>query len=131
MGRPKKTIDILPDNWETEIIDLYEVGASDVEIKAYLAKSCGSFSNDLWDRFLAEIEIFSQTIKKGKLLSNAWWEKQGRENLKDKSFSPVLWYMNMKNRFGWRDEKKDNNSETDAEKETIRKIISEYIRNHN
>lgn len=113
MARPKKTIDILPDNWQTDITNLYEVGASDVEIRAYLAKNCGSFSDDLWERFIKEEPDFSRTIKKGKLLSNSWWEKQGRENLKDKSFSPVLWYMNMKNRFGWRDtEKETDNKDT-------------------
>lgn len=107
MARPKKTIDILPDNWEQDITDLYNEGASDVEIRAYLAKSCKTFSQDLWERFIEEEPKFSLTIKKGKLFSNAWWEKQGRTNLKDKTFNPTLWYMNMKNRFGWRDTEKD------------------------
>lgn len=123
MARPKKTIDILPDNWQTEITNLYENGASDVEIRAYLAKSCKTFSDDLWQRFIEEEPEFSRTIKKGKLISNAWWEKQGRENLKDKSFNPTLWYMNMRNRFGWR----DNENKTDNNDKPVSTLRVEYV----
>lgn len=40
----------------------------------------------------------------GKALSEVWWLEQGRKHLvTKKNFNHVLWYMNMKNRFGWRD----------------------------
>ena len=48
------------------------------------------------------IKEFSDAIKRGKALSLAWWESQGRR-LDAKDFNHVLWYMNMKNRHGWRD----------------------------
>lgn len=102
MGRPKSTID-LPEGWPTAILDLYKAGASDVEVKAYLFNQRGSFSNDLWERWLKEEEEFSETIKIGKVLSEAWWSENGRTNLKVKEFNYVGWYMNMKNRFGWKD----------------------------
>jgi hypothetical protein len=85
------------------ILHEYSEGASDEEIKAYIWEQRGSFSNDLWDRWLEEEPIFSETIKKGRELSKGWWHKMGRKNLKEKDFSPTLWYMNMKNRFGWKD----------------------------
>jgi hypothetical protein len=102
-GRPKKNIDILPEGWKESIIELYSKGASDVEVKALIYQWLGSFSNDLWDRWIKEEPIFSETIKKGKALSAAWWERSGRKNLDNKDFSYTGWYMNMKNRFKWSD----------------------------
>lgn len=46
---------------------------------------------------------FSDAIKRGKSLSEAWWMSTARESLFIKEFNHVLWYMNMKNRFGWKD----------------------------
>lgn len=101
-GRPKSNIN-LPNGWKESIIDLYKQGASDVEIKALIYDWRGSFSNDLWDRWIKEEPIFSETIKRGRLLSEAWWQKEGRTKLSDQKFSYTGWYMNMKNRFGWAD----------------------------
>lgn len=101
-GRPKKVLD-LPDGWYHNVLNEYKMGASDVEIKAYIYSVRGSFSNDLWDRWLQEEPEFSETIKTGRMLSEAWWSKNGRINLDNKEFSYTGWYMNMKNRFGWRD----------------------------
>ena len=106
-GRPKATIDELPNNWQDEVLKLYAEGASDVEIKALIYQWRGSFSNDLWDRWMDEEPIFSETIKVGKLFSQQWWEKKGRKNLENKDFNYTGWFMNIKNRFynDWRDRK--------------------------
>lgn len=101
-GRPKAIFD-LPENWYNDVLSLYKEGASDVEIKALIYQWRGSFSNDLWERWLKEEEQFSETIKMGKLISEAWWSKSGRKNLENRDFNYTGWYMNMKNRFGWTD----------------------------
>jgi hypothetical protein len=111
-GRPKEGIETLPENWYIEVISMYKEGASDVEIKAFIYEIRGSFSNDLWDRWIAEIPQFSETIKMGRMLSEAWWNKESRQNLKNKDFSYTGWYMNMKNRFGWRDKSEIENTHT-------------------
>jgi hypothetical protein len=106
-GAPKKSLD-LPDGWYNEVLSMYKEGASDVEVKAYIYECRGSFSNDLWNRWILEEEEFSETIKIGKILSEAWWSKTGRKNLDNKDFSFTGWYMNMKNRFGWADNQNIN-----------------------
>lgn len=105
-GAPKKGLDLLWDNWMEDIITLYSEGGDDVEVKALIATNSEGrvkASNDLWDRWLIEEEVFSETIKEGRILSNAWWNRQGRKNLQNKDFSFTGWYMNMKNRFSWAD----------------------------
>lgn len=104
-GRPKETIATLPDGWKDKILELYLEGASDVEVKAMIYEWRGSFSNDLWDRWMKEEEEFSETIRGGKLLSQVWWEKNGRQNLTNVRFNYSLWYKNMINRFrdDWRE----------------------------
>lgn len=104
-GRPKKSLSDLPKNWEDIVLSLMEEGASKIEVKAELR-----VSNDLFERLVKEEPVFSDAIKRGEQLSQAWWERMGRKNLGNKEFSPVLWYMNMKNRFGWRDKQEIEHS---------------------
>lgn len=111
MGRPKREIN-LEEKDIINILDLYSEGASDVEIKAYLIKKYNTFSQDLWERLLIDNDIFSITIKKGRTLAQSWWEEKGRKNIKDKDFNSTLWYMNMKNRYGWSDNRNVDESKT-------------------
>lgn len=89
---------------------MYAQGASDVEVKCEISEMRGSISNDLWERWMKEEPIFSETIKRGKRLSHAWWERNGRLNLENKEFNYTGWYMNMKNRFGWKDKNETEHS---------------------
>jgi len=117
VGRPKAPFD-LEAGWQEDVLNLYREGASDVEIKAVIYEQRGSFSNDLWERWLKEEEEFSETIKVGKMLSEAWWHKSGRKNLDNKEFSFTGWYMNMKNRFGWADKQEVDHTTKGEKMET-------------
>jgi hypothetical protein len=102
-GRPFETLASLPDGWYHDILQLYKEGADDVEVKALIHEWRGTFSNDLWQRWLTDEVEFSETIKTGKMLSAAWWYRNGRKNLENRNFNYTGWYMQMKNRFGWKD----------------------------
>lgn len=111
-GRPLSDLN-LPEDWKQKILTEYEDGASDAEIKGMIYKWRGSFSNDLWLRWLAEEQEFSETVHAGRLLAEQWWTRQGRKNLHSKeTFIPNLWFMNMKNRFGWADKTETKNEDT-------------------
>jgi len=99
-GRPKIGMDVLKNGWEKGVIKLAGEGASDVELRVFLG-----ISKELWYRFIEEEPKFRETIKKAKELCEAWWVKNGRTSLRDGKFNSTLWYMNMKNRFGWADKR--------------------------
>lgn len=105
-GRPKEPLTTLSDkcaNWYELVLELYEEGGSDEEAMALIYKMRGSFSIDLFYRWLEEEEEFTETIHTGRMLSKAWWNANGRTNLSTKYFNYQGWFMQMKNRFGWVD----------------------------
>lgn len=95
-GRPTK---YLPEMC-AKVIELMVDGASLVEVAAELG-ICEKTIH-LWkkDNHFPE---FSEAVERGVQLSEAWWERQGRVNLENRDFNYTGWYMNMKNRFKWRD----------------------------
>jgi hypothetical protein len=120
-GRPKEDLSSLPEGWYNDVLELYEKGGSDEEVKAMIWKWRKSFSNNLWDRWMKEEQEFWETIKIGRQLSAAWWSRNGRENLTNKDFNYTGWYMNMKNRFGWADKQEVKQED----KKTINIIVDQ------
>lgn len=137
VGRPiKTTANSLPENWKEIIYTMSAEGCSDVEIRAALITAGGIKSasiEKLWYALQEREEEFYLTIKSAKELCQAWWEKQGRENLNSKFFQTGCWYANMKNRFGWRDNKDVNLGVDNAEEyfKTIADAISRVDTNTN
>ena len=93
-GRPTK---YKPEYCE-EIVEYMRDGKSLAEFAAYIDVDHDTINN--WAKKYSE---FFGAKKRAIKLSEAWWTAQGREALRDREFNHVLWYMNMKNRFGWRD----------------------------
>lgn len=95
IGRPIK---YNPSEMCPRIIELMKEGAALCEVAADIGINKNTIS--AWCQKYPE---FSRTIEEGKALSEAWWYRTGRENMHSDSFIAVLWFYNMKNRFGWRD----------------------------
>ena len=74
-------------------------GASKNEVAVFTL----GISKDTFYQWVKKNKEFSDSVKLGEALSEAWWMRSGRQNLENKDFSATLWYMNMKNRHGWRD----------------------------
>lgn len=97
-GPPKTTLEDLREDWREVILSHMKEGASIVEVRAELG-----ISSTLWERLVDEEPEFATIVQQGKELCEAWWMTQARSNLYNGKFQTVLWYMNMKNRFGWKD----------------------------
>ena len=85
-----------------KLIELMHEGMS-IEEVCYELKICKQTFYNLCDKY----PEFLDSKKKGEDFSKGWWLKQGRVNLENKDFSATLFYMNMKNRFGWADKRED------------------------
>jgi hypothetical protein len=106
---PKKNTAVdLPDGWRESILNIYRQGASDTLVKTWIIDVRGKFSNHLWNTWLRESTEFLETVETGRVLSQAWWEEKGKQ-IDSKAFNSSLWHINMKNRFGWTDDKRDSN----------------------
>lgn len=91
-------------------VELMQEGASLHEVCWDIGicfETYNDWTNEKSPRFKPE---FSEAIKKGKLASRGWWEAQGRRNLQNKDFNYTGWYMNMKNRHGWKDKQETEHS---------------------
>ena len=110
MARPRKQLKDygLQDDWQDVVLRMSAEGCSAIEIRAALVWNAKekSFNHNAWDRLQEIDDEFLTAIKKAQVLCQAWWEKQGRKGLrhsKQTIFETALWFINMKNRFGWRD----------------------------
>lgn len=98
IGTYKEGLDSLPDTWQDEILTAYSLGSSDAEIKAMIYFWRGRFSDSLWYRWLKEEEIFRETVSMGRILSEAWFNRLGRENMNKQGFNVISYIFQMKNR---------------------------------
>lgn len=115
IGRPTK---YNPDMCQV-VIDLMTEGKSIEQVAAHLGIVKQTLYN--WAEHNKE---FMDAIKQGTELSYAWWLNKGQDWLVETrggkeandTFNHVLWYMNMKNRFGWKDKSETDHNVTIKQK---------------
>lgn len=75
---------------------------------------------DILKAWEATYPEFAEAVARGKDACRAWWEKIGRQFVKNRKNSrginTVLWIFNMKNRFDWRDKRDVNQQESKESK---------------
>lgn len=79
-----------------KILTLYSLGADDWEVCTGLQITRTEFL-----KRYADDSIFKKCVDYGRTMERAWWTKQGRVNLSNKSFNSSIYSLHMKNRFGW------------------------------
>lgn len=94
-GRPTKYDPALIE----PMLDGFSNGMSRIEVAVNIL----GITQETMRVWVATNAEFSAAVKIGEEMSQAWWQEKGRSNLQTEVFRDALWYMNMKNRFGWRD----------------------------
>jgi len=122
VGRPRTTVEDLPEGWQNIMRDIAQDGGSAVECQARLG-----IYHSAWETLLADSEDFRETVRQCKVLCQVWWEKVGREMAAGlREGNATVWIFNMKNRFDWRD-KTEVSSDPNApfQVETNKKDLSD------
>jgi hypothetical protein len=79
---------------------LFDGGGTIVEASRLMGINRSTFNR--WANSIGkEKQQFREIVEIGKEAAEAWWIRQGRENLDTRGFNHGLWLMNMVNRFGW------------------------------
>ena len=103
-----------PTVWTTimkrRVETLFDQGASIAEVCREMGISRNTFKT--WRTSVdAQKAAFREAIVMGLEASEAWWLRQGRENLENRGFNNHLWQLNMMNRWLWNTNKKEERKE--------------------
>ncbi len=107
MARPvSMTSADFPNKWQDFILHgMGEEGWVLKETIAFLAKHMKKrgFNYKIHARMMKDDEEYKDIIDEGRMLAEAWWIRQGRENLKNRDFNNTNWIFTMKASWGWND----------------------------
>lgn len=109
VGRPRTTVDDLPEDWQEIMRQCGQEGGSAVEARCLLG-----IGDSAWGTLLEDSEDFRRTEKERQALCEVWWERTGRNMAKGTDGNATVWIFNMKNRFGWRDKQDMNHTSEDG-----------------
>ena len=102
VGRPRTTIDRLPEGWKGILATCGSEGGSAIEMRLLLG-----IAQTAWETLLADSDEFRIAVKDAQDACCVWWEKTGRALAKEGGGNAAIWIFNMKNRFSWRDKADD------------------------
>jgi hypothetical protein len=104
----------MPLDWPLKLLQLYEQGCCDTEVKAQISKWRGLYSAELFDAWMEREEFFCEIIQLGRLYAEAWWRGRGRGSIDNANFNLAAYQMQMFNRYGWLNAAAKNQHTIDA-----------------
>lgn len=109
-----------------QIIDLYKLGYSDVEVCRELEITKRQF-----EKMKAVNPIFRAVVERGNDYAEAWNLEQSRVNLHNKDFNTTLFNTRMQNMYAW-SQKVDQNTKAlnvnaEMSKEELLKKLESYL----
>jgi hypothetical protein len=113
----------LPD-WVTKVQELYDEGATDVEVMKELKWTEKKFSE-----YYSTSEGFKALVDFGRLSAKAWWMQKGRKNLENRSFNTPLYAIYMKNNFGWSEKQETTGNVKPVEMMSADELKQEWQKN--
>lgn len=81
-----------------KVVELLAQGMAKIEVAAALG-----IRRVCLEEWIDKYPDFAEAMRHGLELSEAWWHKEGRENLKSDKFQTPLYKFNMSHRFGIHD----------------------------
>ena len=100
MAKNSKFKTVWTDIMSRRVEGLFDQGGTIIEASRLMGINRSTFNR--WSKSTdKEKQKFRGVVEIGKEAAEAFWIRQGRENLENKSFNHGLWLMNMVNRWGW------------------------------
>lgn len=115
-GRKPKTVADLPDNWKEIVILLSLEGKFEEQIKTALCLSKGrevKSINRIWYALQERDSEFRETLKKADVFRKSYWLDLAQKGVRTTFFNTGLWFIVMKNCFGWKDKTEVDHGLTD------------------
>jgi len=128
VGRPRKTLNDLPNGWQIRLVEMGREGMLDIDAIVYLGISKETFYD-----FLKDFPEFTDTVQEMRNLSQTWWASIPRKSFKDgksKEINSNLWHLVMRNKFKdeWNTEKKVDLTSGGEKIDSTKKIEIEIIK---
>jgi hypothetical protein len=116
-------------DWAKQLIALYSDGCSDAEVAAELKITIKEYYRTIQDN-----PTFAKLVEYGRTLGQAFWEKQARLNLTNKTFNTSLWSFFMKNKYGWAEksesvaQNENLNTNLDSLRQQVENEVNRFIK---
>lgn len=128
VGRPRKTLNDLPEGWQIKLREMGQEGMLDIDAIVYLG-----IAKDTFYVMLDEYPEFLEAVQEMRQYSQSWWASIPRKSFKDgksKDINSNLWHLVMRNKFGneWNAEKKVDITSGGEKIDSTKKIEIEIIK---